>query len=188
MATRISITTRFLLVSLLIASAAAGQAQCDIFKSEINDLKDYEMAVARYTDSLRPAAEAAAFAAKFAEGRAHAKQAEYFAGEALAAANEAVSLASDAQYEAEVCGLKAVVTHAIDAESRAIDARDLMEEAYANAKKAKTAKNLGDLRYFMRKSLDASREASKAAEAATYAASDSFHSCTHSDAASVGMD
>ena len=169
-------------------SATALQAQCDIFKSEINDLKDFEIAVARYTDSLRPAAEAAAFAAKFAEGKAFAKKAEYFAGEALAAANEAVALASDAQYDAEVCGLKAVVTHAIDAEARAIDARDLMEEAYTNAKKAKSAKNLGDLRYFMRKSLEATKLASKAAEAATYAAADSYHSCTHSDTASAGMD
>ena len=179
--------TRFLFVSLCIATAATLQAQCDIFKSEINDLKDFEMAVARYTDSLKPAAEAAAFAAKFAEGKVHAKKAEYFAGEALAAANEAVALASEAQYDAEVCGLKAVVTHAIDAESRAIDARDQLEVAYVNAKKAKTAKNLGDLRYYMRKSLDASRLAAKAAEDASYAAVDSYQSCTHSDTASAGM-
>ena len=106
--------------------------------------------------------------------------------QALAAANEAVALASEAQYDAEVCGLKAVVTHAIDAESRAIDARDQIEVAYTNAKKAKTAKNLGDLRYYMRKSLDASRLAAKAAEDASYAAVDSFHSCTHSDTASAG--
>lgn len=181
-------TTRFLFVSLFLASATALQAQCEVFKSEINDLKDYEIAVARYTDSLRPEAEAAAFAAKFTEGKAHAKQAEYYAGEALAAANEAVSLASDAQYDAEVCGLKAVVTHAIDAEARAIDARDLLDEAYVNARNAKAAKNLGDFRYFMRKSLEAAKLASKAAEDATYAASDSFHSCTHSDSASAGMD
>ena len=180
-------TTRFLFVIFLFASASTLQAQCEVFKSEINDLKEYEQAVARYTDSLKPVAEAAAFAAKFAEGKAQAKRAEYFAGEALAAANEAVALASEAQYDAEVCGLKAVVTRAIDAESRAIDARDLMETAYTNAKKAKYARNLGDLRYFMQKSLNAAREASKAAEAATYAAVDSFHSCTHSDSASAGM-
>jgi len=178
---------RFLFVSLFIATATNVQAQCEVFKSEINDLKEYELAVAQYTDSLKPVAEVAAFAAKFAEGKAQARRAEYFAGEALAAANEAVALASEAQYDAEVCGLKAVVTRAIDAESSAIDARDLVETAYANAKKAKYARNLGDLRYFMRKALEAAREASKAAEAATYAAADSFHSCTHSDTAAAGM-
>ena len=162
-------------------------AQCELFKSEITDVQTYIEEVSHFSDSMQTYAESAAFAARFADARTDARKAEVLAGEALASAYEAVKLASEAQYYSEICGIDAVVSFSIDAESLAIDARDYADEAFTNAKKANTARNLGDIRYFMRKSLEAGKEARKSAEAAAYAASDAHYSCTHSDVTASGQ-
>jgi hypothetical protein len=162
-------------------------AQCELFKSEIADVKNYIDEVSHFSDSMQTYAESAAFAAKFSEAKTDARKVEVLAGEALAAAYEAVKLASEAQYYSEICGIDAVVSFSIDAESLSIDARDYADEAFTNAKKANTARNLGDIRFFMRKSLEAGKEARKSAEAAAYAASDAHYSCTHSDLTASGQ-
>ena len=159
----------------------SAQAQCVVFKSEITDVKDYEITVGSITDSLKVVAETAAFAARYSEGMTNARQAEQLAGKALAAAQEAVNYAAEAQYHAEVCGLKDVVSHAIKAEALAVDTRDFADIAYTSAKKARSARSLGDVHYFMRQSLVAARNASRTSEKAIYAAFDAHQSCTHTD-------
>ncbi|MDG1571395.1 hypothetical protein OZ410_03650 [Robiginitalea sp. M366] len=177
-----TLKARFAGLLLLVLGGLSAQAQqCALFKSEINDVKDFEITVGQLTDSLKVYAEAAAYAARFADGKDNAGKVEALAGQALAAAHEAVQFASEAQFHAEICGLDDVVTFSINAESAAIDARDFAEEAYQNAKKAGTVGKLGDLHFFMRKSLEAAREAGKSSEKAMYAAYDAFYSCTHKD-------
>ncbi|WP_088340082.1 hypothetical protein [Robiginitalea sediminis] len=168
-------------VFFVLLGAGVAQAQCEVFKSEITDVKDYELRVSQLADSLKIHAEAAAFAAKYSEGRKSAKKAEFLAGEALSAAQEAVTLAAEAQHRAQLCGTDAVISHSVNAESAAIDARDLADEIYTNAKKASSARNLGDVHYYMRRALFAARQAHKRADAAAYAAYDAYHSCGHKD-------
>ncbi|MGB5188770.1 hypothetical protein, partial [Robiginitalea sp.] len=165
---------------------AMASAQCELFKSEVWEVKDYSEAVSVHSDSVRTYAEIAGYADTFSTARENARIAQKYAGEAQAAAHEAVTLAADAQYYAEVCGIDAVITNSIEAESRAIDARDFADVAMSNAKKASAARKLGDVHYHMRKSLNAAREAQKSATAAVYAASDAHYSCTHDDAPSTG--
>ena len=170
----------------LLLLPGIASAQCELFKSEVSEVRDYSEAVSANSDSVRTYAEIAGYADTFSKARENARIAQKFAGEAQAAAHEAVSLAGDSQYYAEVCGIDAVITNAIEAESRAIDARDFADVAMSNAKKASAARKLGDVHYHMRKSLNAAREAQKSATAAVYAASDAHYSCTHDDAPSTG--
>ena len=157
----------------------AAQGQCEIFKNEMGDVQSYESTVSTQTDSLRAFAEAAAFAARFTDGRNHAREAEALSGVILEKASDAAQLAGEAQYQAELCGNDQAISHAIAAQSLAIDARDFAERAYENAKKATSARSLGDVRYYMRKSLAFTREARKSSQASSYAAQDALYSCPH---------
>ena len=165
-----------------------GIAQCDIFKSEIIGVKQNAEKTSQVAQQVKEHADNAAFAATFTEARTHAHKAKIFAGEVLGTAYEAVSLAAEAQHYSGTCGKEDVKSYSIDAERFAIDARDFADVAYTNAKKASSARNLGDVRFFMRKSLDASREAQKSAEAAVFAASDALYSCDHQEVAAGGND
>lgn len=171
---------------LALFTSIAANAQCDIFKSEINGVKQNAEDIQEIINQVETHAESAAFAASFGEAKSHAHKAQIFAGEVLGSAYEAVDLAAEAQHYSGSCGKDEVKSYAIDAEKYAIDARDYADEAYTNAKKASGARNLGDVRYFMRKSLDAAKEAQKAADAAVYAASDALFSCDHQSVASGG--
>tara|TARA_R110002167_G_scaffold167062_4_gene364219 strand:+ start:1093 stop:1662 length:570 start_codon:yes stop_codon:yes gene_type:complete len=170
---------RFVWVLLLVPLYT--EAQCEVLKSELESVKNYMTDVSHAADSLQTFAEAAAFATQFNMARTNARKVEILIGQALTAASEAVSMASEAQYYSEVCNIDDVKSFSIDTESLTTDTRDHTEEAYENAKKANTAKNLGDLHYYMRKSQAATKEARKSAEAAAYAASDAYYSCTHGD-------
>lgn len=172
--------------AVLLLLPGIASAQCELFKSEVSEVRDYSEVVSANSDSVRTYAEIAGYADTFSKARENARIAQKFAGEAQAAAHEAVSLAGDSQYYAEVCGIDAVITNSIEAESRAIDARDFADVAMSNAKKASAARKLGDVHYHMRKSLNAAREAQKSATAAVYAASDAHYSCTHDDVPSTG--
>ncbi len=163
-----------------------GMAQCDIFKSEITGVKQNAEKASEVAERVKEHADNAAFAATFTEARTQAHKAQIFAGEVLGSAYEAVTLAAEAQHYSGSCGNEDVKSYSIDAERFAIDARDFADEAYTNAKKASSARNLGDVRFFMRKSLDASREAQKSAEAAVFAASDALYSCDHLEASAGG--
>lgn len=179
-------TNMFKVAGVFFLLPIIASAQCELFKSEIDEVKMYSEIVSENSDSLRTYSEIAGYADTFSLARENARIAQKFAGEAQAAAEEAVSLAGDAQYYAEVCGIDAVITNSIEAESRAIDARDFADVAMINAKKASAARKLGDVQYHMRKSLNAAREAQKSATAAVYAASDAHYSCTHDDATGAG--
>lgn len=174
------------LLAGLFAASLQAQQQCAVFKSEISDVRKFEETVNQLTDSLSGYAETAAYAARFTEGRTNAQMVEALAGQALAAAQEAVNYASEAQYHAEVCGLDAVVTHAIEAEALSIDVRDFAETVYTNAKKASAAGKLGDIHFYMRRSLQAAIDARKVSEKATWAALDAHASCTHEDDTATG--
>ncbi len=163
-------------------------AQCELFKSEIRDVQGYIEKVQSLTDTVRTYADQAAFSATYTEARENARKAQIYAGEILGAAYEAVTLAGEAQYHSVSCESEEAESYAIDAESFAIDVRDFADEAYTNAKKASSARNLGDIRYFMRKSLEATKEAQKAAESAVYAAADAHYSCNQQQLAAGGKE
>ena len=167
-------------------TSVAGYGQCDLFKSEITGVKEYAEEIQEVINQVETHAESAAFAASFGEAKTHAHKAQIFAGEVLGSAYEAVNLAAEAQHYSVSCDKEEVESYAIDAERFAIDARDFADEAYTNAKKASSARNLGDVRYFMRKSLDAAKEAQKSADAAVYAASDALFSCDHQTVSASG--
>lgn len=164
---------------VFIFPLVAAQGQCELFKSEMGDVQSYESTVSTQTDSLRTFAEAAAFAARFTDGRNHARRAEALSGVILEKAIDAAQLAEEAEYQAELCGNDQTISHAIAAQSLAIDARDFAERAYENAKKATSARSLGDVRYYMRKSLAFTREARKSSRASSFAAQDALYSCPH---------
>lgn len=171
---------------LALFTSIGAYAQCDIFKSEINGVKLNAEDIQKVINQVETHAESAAFAANFSEAKSHAHKAQIFAGEVLGSAYEAVDMAAEAQHYSGTCGKEEVKSYAIDAERFAIDARDYADEAYTNAKKASGARNLGDVRYFMRKSLDAAKEAQKSADAAVYAASDALYSCDHQSVSAGG--
>ena len=173
------LSIRWILVFLLIP--LFGQAQCEIFKSEISEVEAEMRSVYRLADSLKTFAEAAAYGDRYLTAHEDARKTMLLTGQALAFAYDAASVAGEAQYHSGICGLDAVKSAAIDAEDFSTSARDLMEEAYDLAKKAYGTHKLGNIHYYMRKSLEASREAEKLAESAMYAAADSYRSCTHND-------
>ena len=100
-------------------------------------------------------------------------------GQAVTAAEEAVTLASEAQYDSESCGLDEAMSYTIDAERNAIDARDFASEAFENVKNASKSKNLGNLQFHMRKAQRILREVRNSAEASAYAADNAHYSCSH---------
>ncbi|MEN8788958.1 MAG: hypothetical protein ABF293_11890 [Flavobacteriaceae bacterium] len=175
-----------LTVSLAVIAPMTIFGQCDIFQSEIIGVKQHAEEVQKIVGQVESFAESAAFAANYSAARAQARKAQIFAGEVLGSAYEAVNMAAEAQHYSGSCGKDDVKSYAIDAERHAIDTRDFADEAYTNAKKASGARNLGDVRYFMRKSLDAAKEAQKSADAAVYAASDALYSCDHTTVAAGG--
>ncbi len=176
----------YMLAALAMLTPLATHGQCDIFKSEIIGVKQYAEELGKTVGQVETHANSAAFAASYTEARSHARKAQIFAGEVLGSAYEAVNMAAEAQHYSGSCGKDEVKSYAIDAERFAVDARDFADVAYTNAKKASGARSLGDIRYFMRKSLDAAREAQKSADAAIYAASDALYSCDHQSMSAGG--
>lgn len=167
------------LIWALLIFPLFSNAQCELFKSELDDVKNYLAEVSQLTDSLQTFAESAAFAGQLKKARLNAQKAEFLMGQALTAADEAVLVISEAQYHSEICGIDAVKSYTIDAESSTLDAREFAGEAFVNAQKANKTKNLGDIRYYMRKSQNAIRDAKKFAEKAMYAAFTARSYCTH---------
>jgi len=182
----IKLTVPLVLVLLLIP--AVSQAQCEILKSEMKDLKIYMNHVHQLTDSLQIYAESAAYDAYFSKARYNAKKVKNLIGLALTSAEEAVTMVASAQYHSEICGLEAVKTYTIDAENYITDARDFADDAYINVKNAVSAKNLGEMRYYMRKSQNASQGARDSADAAAFAISFAHSSCTHVNRQTVSID
>lgn len=166
-------------IIVLIGTSWYGQAQCEVFKSEISDVQEYMAQMSQLTDSLRTANEIAAFDARFSTARSSTMDVKLWMGTALTAADEAVILVSEAQYESERCGLAEAMSYTIDAESYAIDARDFASEAFENVKLATAAKNLGNLQYYMRKAQRLINDAQEAADTAAYAAENAHYSCNH---------
>ena len=164
------------------------QAQCEIFKSEMDDLKIYMTKVSHLADSLQTYAESAAFGAQYNAARSNARKVKFLIGVALNEADEAVTMASSAQYHSEICGLSAVKTYTIDVENYITDARNFADEAFINAKNAIAARNLGDVRYYMRRSQNASQEARNSANAAAHATYFAHASCTHANGQTVSIE
>ena len=171
--------TTYLKISILLATSYYGQAQCEVFKSEINDVQKYMLQMSQLTDSLSPRLEIAAFDAHFSTARSSAKEVRLLMGKAVTAADEAVILAAEAQYDSQSCGLAEAMSYSIDAESHAIDARDFSSEAFENVKLASGAKNLGNLQYYMRKAQRMIKDAQTAADASVYNAELAHYSCSH---------
>lgn len=171
--------TTYLKISILLCSSWYGQAQCEVFKSEITDVQKYMLQMSQLTDSLSTATEIAAFDAHFGKALSSVKEVKLLMGKAVTAADEAVVLVSEAQYNSEKCGLAEAISYTIDAESHAIDARDFSSEAFENVKKASGAKNLGNLQYYMRKAQRMIKDAQAAADASVYNAELAHYSCSH---------
>ncbi|WP_339835695.1 hypothetical protein [uncultured Maribacter sp.] len=169
----------YLKISVLFFTSYYTQAQCEVFKSEITDVQNYMMQVSQLSDSLSTAAETASYDARLSTARTNTKTVMLLMGQAVTAADEAVVLASEAQYDSESCGLEEAVSYTIDAERNAIDARDFSSEAFENVKNASKSKNLGNLQFYMRKAQRLIREARDSADASAYAAENAHYSCSH---------
>ena len=169
----------YLKVTVLFFTSYYTQAQCEVFKSEITDVQKYMLQVSQLTDSLSTAAETASYDARLSTARTNTKTVMLLMGQAVTAADEAVILASEAQYDSENCGLEEAMSYTIDAERNAIDARDFASEAFENVKSASRSKNLGNLQFHMRKAQRILREVRNSAEASAYAADNAHYSCSH---------
>lgn len=166
-------------VAVLFITSTYVQAQCEVFKSEIIDVQSYMQQVSQLSDSLSTSAEIAAFDASFTKARTNTKTVMLLMGQAVNAADEAVILASEAQYDSESCGLAEAISYTIDAEKHAIDTRDFSAEAFENVKSAAKARNLGNLQYYMRIAQRLMKEARESADASVYAADNAHYSCSH---------
>ncbi|WP_036150723.1 hypothetical protein [Maribacter forsetii] len=176
----------YLKVAVLFISTTYVQAQCEVFKSEISDVQQYMSQFSTLSDSLSTSAEIAAFDASMSKARKNAKIAMLLMGQAVNAADEAVILASEAQYDSQTCGLEEAMSYTIDAEKYAIDSRDFATEAFENVKNAAKANNLGNLQFYMRKAQRLMRDAQDAADSSVYAADNAHYSCSHNvDHASI---
>lgn len=171
----------YLKVSFLLFTSYCAQAQCEVFKSEISDVQKYMLQVSQLSDSLRTDSEIAAFDASLGKARKSTKTVLSLMGQAVNAADDAVILASEAQYDSERCGLEDAISYTIDAERHAIDSRDFSTEAFENVKKATKANNLGNLQFYMRKVQRLMKEAQDAADASVYAADNAHYSCSHDE-------
>ena len=176
----------FVLILLLVPLTT--RAQCDVFKSEMESVHIYLLQASQLLDSLEINAETAAFAGEFKTARENSAKVEFLMGQAVTAIDESVKVASEAQYYSEICGITEVKSYAIDSENYVTDAFEHIDEAYANAKKAKVAKTLGDLQYYMRKAQVAGRAAQDSADNAALASSTSYYSCHHLDTAVMESD
>ena len=170
---------RIILTCVFHVATSFATAQCHIYKSEIHEVATHMMSISQLVDSVRTSAESAAFGANTAVAKSSAKKVEALIGKALSSAKDAVYMASESQYNSEKCGLASVKSYTIAAESSAIDAHEFINEAYINAKKALTAKNLGDISYYMRKYQTNSKKAQESALDASYAAELAHGSCIH---------
>lgn len=176
----------YLKVVVLLFTSTYVQAQCEVFKSEISDVQNYMQLVSKLSDSLRSDVEIASFDASVTKARKNTKSAMLLMGQAVNAADEAVLLASEAQYDSERCGLDEVISYTIDAERHAIDSRDFSTEAFENVRNAAKANNLGNLQFYMRKAQRLMKVAQESADASVYAADNAHYSCSHNlDHASV---
>tara|TARA_R110002126_G_scaffold7823_2_gene37781 strand:- start:564 stop:1121 length:558 start_codon:yes stop_codon:yes gene_type:complete len=164
---------------LLFFTSTYLQAQCEVFKSEISDVQSYMQQVSQLSDSLSTSAEIASFDASITKARKNTKTVMLLMGQAVNAADEAVILASEAQYDSESCGLAEVMSYTIDAERHAIDSRDFSTEAFENVKNAAKANNLGNLQYHMRIAQRLIQDAQESADASVYAADNAHYSCSH---------
>lgn len=169
----------YLKVPVLFFTSYYAQAQCEVFKSEITDVQHYMLQVSQLTDSLSTSAETASYDAKLSTARTNTKTVMLLMGQAVTAAEEAVVLATEAQYDSESCGLEEAISYTIDAERNAIDARDFASEAFENVKSASKSKNLGNLQLHMRKAQRVFREVRNYADASAYAAEIAHYSCSH---------
>lgn len=166
-------------VVVLLFTTTYVQAQCEVFKSEISDVQNYMQLVSKLSDSLGSAVEIASFDASVTKARKNTKSAMLLMGQAVNAADEAVLLASEAQYDSESCGLDEVISYTIDAERHTIDSRDFSTEAFENVKNAAKANNLGNLQFHMRRAQRLMKEAQSSADSAVYAADNAHYSCSH---------
>ncbi|UWX54869.1 hypothetical protein NYZ99_19355 [Maribacter litopenaei] len=171
---------------LLLASKTV--AQCEVLKSEIKEVKEFMTNINQLTDSLSAPAELAGYEASFKKAKLNALEVEHFLGKALDQAFEAVSLAEESQYNSGLCGLKEVISNSIEAESYSIDARDLAEQAYSNAKKAVKANNLGNLQYHIRIAHRLAGELREASYSAAYHAEMAHYNCVHGPEHGLGSD
>ena len=169
----------YLKVSVLFLTSTYVQAQCEVFKSEISDVQTYMQQVSTLSDSLSTAVEIASFDASISKARKNTKTAMLLMGQAVNAADEAVILASEAQYDSQTCGLQETMSYTIDAERHTIDSRDFSTEAFENVKNATKANNLGNLQFYMRKAQRLMKEAQDSADSAVYAADNAHYSCSH---------
>lgn len=174
----ITIKTYLKVVFLFFVSTYV-QAQCEVFKSEISDVQRYMSQFSTLSDSLSGPAEIAAFDASISKARKNAKTVMLLMGQAVNAADEAVILASEAQYDSQTCGLEDTISYTIDAERHAIDSRDFSTEAFENVKNAAKANNLGNLQFYMRKAQRLIKDAQESADASVYAADNAHYSCSH---------
>jgi len=188
MSNKLHFKTYFRFAWIFLLAPVFSQAQCDIFKSEMEGVHIHLTKMNKLVDSLKANAETAAFTASLKEARADTRSVQMIMGDAVNASYESVSIASEAQYYSELCGIDDVKSYAIDAERFAIDARDFIDKAYENVKMANTSRNLGDIQYHMRIAQDAARAAQESAEAATNASSASYYSCHHNEDAVMESD
>lgn len=156
-------------------------SQCDIFKSEIKGVQEYMYQVTKLTDSLSASLEIASFDANLSTSRKNANITKKLLGEAVNITYDAAAMMEEAFYYSEQCGEEEVLSNTIASERFTIDTRDVIDEAFQNAKMGINANNLGNLQYHMRIAQRLLREVKDTAEQAAYFADLAHYSCEHSD-------
>jgi hypothetical protein len=175
-----------ILALLLLLIPVRTSAQCELLKRDIEDVRSYAMEMLKISDTLEVFANNVSGTQKYQTARSNARKAQIYSGEILAATYQVVLTAAEAQQRAEACGIEGVSGFLSDAGSHATKARDLAEQAFAYAKRAYGSRSLATMQSHLQKSMNAVREARKAAGSVAYAASDAHFCCSPEDLAAAG--
>jgi hypothetical protein len=183
---RMSVAVACLFWALLSIPAPAS-AQCELLQRDIEEVRTYALEVLRVSDTLEVFAHKISSAHNYSAARAHARKAQIYSGEILAATYKAVSMAAEAQQRAELCGTPGVGEYLSKASEEASQARDLADQAFGYAKRAYATRSLETMKSLLEQSVNAVHKAQNAATSVAAAASEAHYCCSPTDLAVAGQ-
>jgi hypothetical protein len=177
------VSTCYIWLVLLIPFNA--QSQCEFIIRDIENVRSNAMEVLRLSDTLEVFVSAVEKTRQYGTARSNTRKAQIYSGEILAATYRAVAMATEAQQRVGACGIEEMEGSVANAASYAFRAQDLADEAFTYAKRAYGSRNLETIQKYLQKSLEATREAQKAATSLAHAASEAHFSMKPSPEAIV---
>lgn len=174
------------LICLILLSPLASLGQCELIKSDIENVRSSAIEVLQLTDTLEVFVKAVGRTKQYRTARSNSRKAQIYSGEILAAAYRAVAKVAEARQRAEACGAADVQRYLSNAAGSADKVRDLADQAFGYSKRAYASRSLSGMRSYLQKALTTIRGAESAASAAAYAASEAHFSISEEAIVAAG--